>query len=54
VHAAHPWRPRALHAQIEYAEPDAVNGLYSPSAMYSGFSIFGAGITCGFANLVCG
>jgi F0F1-type ATP synthase membrane subunit c/vacuolar-type H+-ATPase subunit K len=40
--------------QIEPTLPDPVNGLYSNYAMYSGFSIVGAGVTCGFANLVCG
>jgi len=43
-----------LQTKIEPTLPDPVNGLYSNYAMYSGFSIFGAGVTCGFANLVCG
>jgi V-type H+-transporting ATPase proteolipid subunit len=42
-----------LQTKIELAEP--VNGImYGTRAMYSGYSIFGAGITCGVANLVCG
>lgn len=45
---------RTSCAQIEPAELNAELGLYDKYAMYSGFSIFGAGVTCGFANLVCG
>lgn len=41
-----------LQTKIEASDP--TNGLYSKYAMFSGFSIFGAGVTCGFANLVCG
>lgn len=41
-----------LQTKIEASDP--ANGLYSKYAMFSGFSIFGAGVTCGFANLVCG
>ena len=43
-----------MAVQIETSQPDPVNGLYDNFAMYSGFSIFAAGLTCGFANLVCG
>ena len=46
--------PLPSSSQIEWSTPDPGNGLYDNFAMYSGFSIFGAGITCGFANLVCG
>uniref|UniRef100_A0A7R9YV82 V-ATPase proteolipid subunit C-like domain-containing protein n=1 Tax=Chlamydomonas euryale TaxID=1486919 RepID=A0A7R9YV82_9CHLO len=42
-----------LQTKIEPAQQGA-EGLYDMYAMYSGFSIFGAGVTCGFANLVCG
>lgn len=41
-------------AQIDYSVPSPELGVYDKYAMYSGFSIFGAGVTCGFANLVCG
>eukprot|EP00195_Chlamydomonas_chlamydogama_P007226 CAMPEP_0202900652 /NCGR_PEP_ID=MMETSP1392-20130828/11963_1 /ASSEMBLY_ACC=CAM_ASM_000868 /TAXON_ID=225041 /ORGANISM="Chlamydomonas chlamydogama, Strain SAG 11-48b" /LENGTH=166 /DNA_ID=CAMNT_0049587087 /DNA_START=297 /DNA_END=797 /DNA_ORIENTATION=- len=35
-------------------DPDPKTGLYDMYAIYSGYSIFGAGLTCGFSNLVCG
>lgn len=41
-----------LQTKIESSDP--VDGLFDKYAMYSGFSIFGAGVCCGFANLVCG
>lgn len=41
-----------LQTKIEPSVP--VDGIYNKYAMYSGFSLFGAGVTCGFANLVCG
>lgn len=30
------------------------NGMYAAQYMYGGYAIFAAGLTCGFANLVCG
>lgn len=41
-----------LQTKIEYVEPK--NGVFDKYAMASGYAIFGSGITCGFANLVCG
>ncbi|KAL6758031.1 vacuolar proton-ATPase subunit C [Haematococcus lacustris] len=41
-----------LQTKIEQVEPK--DGQYSKYALYSGYSIFGSGVTCGFANLVCG
>ena len=42
-----------LQTKIEAVDP-APNGFYSHKAMFSGYSIFGSGLACGFANLVCG
>ena len=42
-----------LQTKIEFVDPSA-DGSYSSKAMYSGYSIFGSGLTCWFANLVCG
>jgi F0F1-type ATP synthase membrane subunit c/vacuolar-type H+-ATPase subunit K len=42
-----------LQTKIEYVEPLA-SGFYPHMAYFSGFSVLGAGLTTGFANLVCG
>ena len=42
-----------LQTKIEHSDPDG-NGMYNKYAMLSGYAIFGSGVTCGFANLVCG
>ncbi|KAG2498850.1 hypothetical protein HYH03_003042 [Edaphochlamys debaryana] len=41
-----------LQTKIEYVQP--VDGVWDRYAMLSGYAIFGSGVTCGFANLVCG
>ena len=33
---------------------DCPDGSWSGKSMFSGYSLFGAGLTCGMANLVCG
>lgn len=43
-----------LQTKIEPSNIDPATGLYDKYAMFSGFSLFGAGVCCGFANLVCG
>mmetsp|Transcript_19104 Transcript_19104/g.32792 ORF Transcript_19104/g.32792 Transcript_19104/m.32792 type:complete len:207 (-) Transcript_19104:673-1293(-) len=44
----------AIILQTKISQVEPINGVYSSYAMYSGYSIFGSGVTCGFANLVCG
>lgn len=44
----------AIILQTKIDKVDPVDGVYSNYALAAGYSIFGSGITCGFANLVCG
>lgn len=42
-----------LQTKIEFV-PAEEDGSYNKHALFSGYSIFGSGLTCGMANLVCG
>ena len=42
-----------MQTKIERSDP-LEGGAFNKYAMHAGFSVFAAGLTCGFANLVCG
>jgi V-type H+-transporting ATPase proteolipid subunit len=44
----------AIILQTKLENISVEKGLYSRSNMSAGYAIFGAGLTCGFSNLVCG
>lgn len=42
-----------LQTKIDRVDPQP-NGMFAAQHMFGGYAIFGAGLCCGFANLVCG
>lgn len=44
----------AIILQTKLENISKEKGLFSRSNMSAGYAIFGAGLTCGFSNLVCG
>ena len=43
-----------LSTKIEDIDPESSDGKYSTKNMFAGYAYFAAGLTTGFANLVCG
>lgn len=43
-----------LSTKIEEVEPEREDGLYKTKDLFAGYAYFAAGVTTGFANLVCG